>query len=81
MTYINSITSKGQVTLPKEFRDKLGLGKPGKARISLNDRGQVVIDKPPTLADTRKLLARPAGNEPLSKREAAIVAQISEKCR
>jgi bifunctional DNA-binding transcriptional regulator/antitoxin component of YhaV-PrlF toxin-antitoxin module len=29
MNYTNSITSKGQITLPQEFREKLGLNKIG----------------------------------------------------
>lgn len=40
-----TLTQKGQVTVPKEIRDRLGL-KPGdKVRYEVNDRGRVEIEK------------------------------------
>ena len=38
-----AVTSKGQATIPKEFRDKLHIGTPGRVRFVENERGEVVI--------------------------------------
>lgn len=40
-----ALTTKGQVTLPKRFRESLGV-QPGEAvDFRLNDRGEVVVEK------------------------------------
>lgn len=65
MIYTNSITSKGQITLPKAFRDKLGLDKLGKAQIQLNQRNEIVITPVPTIEELRLLLARPGKQDDL----------------
>jgi antitoxin PrlF len=59
MIYTNSITSKGQITLPKEFRDKLGLDKLGQAQIRMNTRGEIVITPAKSLAEVRAMLSKP----------------------
>lgn len=61
MTYTNNPTSKGRVTIPKEFRDHLGLNKAGKVQFNLNSRGEVVISRPLTDAELRAIVARPSG--------------------
>lgn len=38
-----AVTSKGQATIPKEFREKLHIETPGRVRFVENDRGEVVI--------------------------------------
>ena len=38
-----SVTSKGQATIPKEFRDKLQIDTPGRVRFVENEDGEVVI--------------------------------------
>lgn len=40
-----TLTSKGQVTIPKPFRDHLGVGPGGKVEFRLDDRGNVVIER------------------------------------
>ena len=42
-----AITSKGQVTLPKAVRERLGVRPGEEVRFRLNDRGEVVIEKGP----------------------------------
>lgn len=44
MTRVTTITSKGQVTIPKEIRDELGLKPRDKIRFSL-ENGYVVLRK------------------------------------
>ncbi|MDR9417170.1 MAG: AbrB/MazE/SpoVT family DNA-binding domain-containing protein [Gracilimonas sp.] len=55
-----TITSKGQVTIPKKIRDKLGL-KPGdKLRFELNEQGKLeVTTKTYSIMDTAGILYRP----------------------
>ena len=73
MTYTNTITSKGQITIPKEFRDKLGLDKTRRAQLRLNKKGEIVITRTPTLEETeakiRAILAKPSGKQPLTDYE------------
>lgn len=38
-----TVTSKGQATIPKEFRDKLHIGTPGRVRFVENENGEIVI--------------------------------------
>ncbi|MDS0474530.1 AbrB/MazE/SpoVT family DNA-binding domain-containing protein [Natrinema sp. 1APR25-10V2] len=38
-----TVTSKGQATIPKEFRDKLHIDTPGRVRFVENERGEIVI--------------------------------------
>ena len=38
-----TVTSKGQATIPKEFREKLHIDTPGRVRFVENEQGEVVI--------------------------------------
>ena len=38
-----TVTSKGQATIPKEFRDKLHIDTPGRVRFVENEKGEIVI--------------------------------------
>lgn len=38
-----AVTSKGQATIPKEFREKLQIGTPGRVRFVETEEGEVVI--------------------------------------
>lgn len=55
-----TITSKGQVTIPKKIRDKLGL-KPGdKVDFEVNDKGKLEVStKTYSIMDTAGILYRP----------------------
>lgn len=53
---MSTLTSKGQVTVPKKIRDYLGL-RPGSAvRFDLGPNGEVIVHR-----DTRALPSRPEG--------------------
>ena len=39
----NALTSKGQVTIPKHVREKLGVGPGDKVEFEVNIKGQVII--------------------------------------
>ncbi|WP_129114816.1 AbrB/MazE/SpoVT family DNA-binding domain-containing protein [Halegenticoccus tardaugens] len=38
-----AVTSKGQATIPKKFRDRLRIDTPGRIQFIENERGEVVI--------------------------------------
>jgi antitoxin PrlF len=79
MTYTHSITSKGQITIPKEFREKLGLDKIGKATVYLNDKNEIVLAAPKTLTEVRALLLEPTFRDRPSEKEKAIGEQLAKK--
>jgi AbrB family looped-hinge helix DNA binding protein len=79
MNYTYSITSKGQITIPKEFREKLGLNKLGKATLRVNDRDEIVITIPKDLIEVRSLLNKPTFKDKASEREQTIGAQLAKK--
>ena len=79
MNYTHSITSKGQITIPKEFRDKLGLDKIGKATLHLTENGEIVLAAPKTLAEVRTLLSQPSFKDSPSKTEKMIGKQLAKK--
>lgn len=79
MNYTYSITSKGQITIPKEFRDRLGLDKIGKATLRLNDRNEIILTPPKTLMEVRTMLNNPTFKDTPSKKEAAIGRQLANK--
>jgi AbrB family looped-hinge helix DNA binding protein len=63
MNYTHSITSKGQITIPKEFRKRLGLDKIGKATLQINDNNEIVITTPKDLNEVRSILSKPSFKE------------------
>ncbi len=79
MNYTHSITSKGQVTIPKELRERLGLDKVGKATIYLNTNNEIVLTLPKTLKEIRTLLNNPTHKDKPSAKEQAIGDQLAEK--
>ena len=79
MNYTYSITSKGQITIPKEFRKKLGLDKIGKATLRLTDKGEIVLTPPKTLDAVRALLSKPTFRDTPSETEKAIGEQLAKK--
>jgi antitoxin PrlF len=48
-----TVTSKGQVTLPKELRNRLGIQRGSKVRFSISDRVPVTVE--PVLYDLEDL--------------------------
>jgi AbrB family looped-hinge helix DNA binding protein len=58
-----TVTSKGQATIPKEFRDKLHIDTPGRVRFVENDRGEVVIRPIKRPAELRGALTADDGDD------------------
>ena len=66
-----TLTSKGQVTVPKNVRDFLGIGPGSKVMFDLTPKGDVVL---------RPLAARPARRSPFAKvRGSATVKMCTEE--
>ncbi len=73
MTYTHTLTSKGQITLPKSIRETLGL-KPGdQATFRVKSNGEVVVERPKTLQDIHDMLGKPTFSDPLTDREKMIL--------
>lgn len=66
-----NMTSKGQVLIPKEVRDRVGLvpGKP--VRVGVNDRGEAVIEPTEKLSEEGR-------NARLARARAAIQAMAGK---
>lgn len=52
-----AVTSKGQATIPKEFREKLRIDTPGRVRFVENENGEIVIRPVERPAEIRGALA------------------------
>ena len=52
-----TVTSKGQATIHKEFREKLDIDTPGRVRFVENDEGEVVIRPTTRPSELRGALA------------------------
>lgn len=58
-----AVTSRGQATIPKEFRDKLHIGTPGRVRFVENEEGEVVIRPVERPSEMRGALASAADED------------------
>jgi AbrB family looped-hinge helix DNA binding protein len=73
------LTSKSQITVPKEIRKHLQL-KPGdRAIFSIKKDGEVVIKRPPTPAEIMARVGKPTGAQPLTEREKLIGGYLAKK--
>lgn len=69
MNQIYTITSKGQVTLPKKLRDAVGLKAGGSAKIVQLDAHTLAIKVPISAEELRMLVGPPKNDEPLTPGE------------
>lgn len=79
----STLTSKGQVTIPKEIRDLLGLRKGDRLIFRLDDQGKVVVqpEAASPLGRLPGMLRHLAGEKPVSLAEmkAAVRRRAAEK--
>lgn len=52
------VSTHGQATIPKPFREKLGIEAPGRVRFVENEDGEVVVERVPTAKEMRGFAAR-----------------------
>ena len=79
MNYTHNITRKGQITIPKEFREKLGLDKIGRATLKLTKNGEIVLTPPKTIDEVRAILREPSFKDAPSEREEIIGKYLAKK--
>lgn len=58
-----TVTSKGQATIPKEYRDKLHIDTPGRVRFTENEDGDIVIRPVKRPSEIRGALATSDADE------------------
>jgi len=52
-----SVSSRGQATIPKEFREELGIDTPGRVKFVRTDEGEIVVRPIHSVRDLRGVLA------------------------
>lgn len=52
-----SVSARGQATIPKEFRDELGIDAPGRVKFVRTGEGDIVVRPIRSLTDMRGVLA------------------------
>lgn len=50
---IVSVTEQGQATIPKRFRDVLGISAPGKAEFRKTESGDIIVTAPTSISEFR----------------------------
>ena len=51
-----SVSSRGQATIPKEFREELGIDTPGRVKFVRTDEGEIVVRPIRSVTDLRGVL-------------------------
>jgi len=51
-----SVSSRGQATIPKEFREELGIDTPGRVKFVRTDEGEIVVRPIQSVTDLRGIL-------------------------
>ena len=73
------LTSKSQITVPKEVREHLGL-KPGShATFHIMPNGNVTLNRPLTGVEIMARVGPPSGDQPLTEREKLIGGYLAKK--
>jgi antitoxin PrlF len=62
-----TVTSKGQATIPKEFREKLQIDTPGRVRFVENEDGEIVIRPVKRPSELRGALASEDEEKPATE--------------
>lgn len=70
-----AVTSKGQATIPKEFRDKLHIDTPGRVRFVENEQGEIVVRPVKRPSELRGALAA----DDTDDQEKAATEQLREE--
>jgi antitoxin PrlF len=53
-----AVSRHGQATIPKRFREKMGIDAPGKVAFREQESGEIVIEHVPSAVEMRKVLAK-----------------------
>ena len=74
-----TVTSKGQATIPKEFRDKLHIDTPGRVRFVENEDGEIVIRPVERPSELRGALTAEDGDEGREKTATELLREERER--
>ena len=75
-----TITSKGQITLPKALRDQLHLSAGDQIEFIMEENGTVrMLPRLASIKDLKGMLPKPEQPVSLEEMDAAIAAAVSEK--
>ena len=75
-----TVTRNGQITIPKEVRERLGLRSGGKLRFTLDDGGQAIVTPSGhKLSDLFGMLGKPARRMTIDEMEEVIGQAATEK--
>lgn len=74
-----TLTSKGQITLPKEVREQLGLKSGDRVEIYVDHDGRAVIERTLTLEELARVLPRPEKALSVEEINEAIVQAAVER--
>jgi len=79
-----SVSSRGQATIPKEFREELGIDTPGRVKFVRTEEGDIVVRPIHSVTDLRGILkdktddqGRTATERLQKKREAELLDNSS----
>ena len=76
------VTNKGQLTIPKEIRQRLGLSKGGTARLTLEEDDRVLLSpKQARLSDLAGMLGKPPRSLTLEEMDEVIARAAMERYR
>lgn len=77
-----SVTEKGQLTIPKVVRERLGLAKGGQVQLTFDDENRAVLSrKQARLADLSGMLGRPPRSLTLEEMDEVIAQAAVERYR
>lgn len=75
-----AVTSKGQVTIPKEVRNRLGVRAGGKLRFSVEDGDRIVVSaRPSSIQDSFGMLGKPPRSATIEEMDSAIRRAVVDK--
>jgi AbrB family looped-hinge helix DNA binding protein len=74
-----TLTRKGQVTIPKSIRDRLGLKPGSRLEFYIDEQGRAVMVPTAKLSDLVGLLRRPQGAVSIEEMNEAIAQAAAER--
>ena len=82
LSFEATVTSKGQVTIPKEVRDKLRVGAGSKVRFTIGSDGRVVVARAElSIQRLFGILGKPARHLTIEEMDEAIARAVAEEYR
>jgi antitoxin PrlF len=76
-----SVSSRGQATIPKEFREELGIDTPGRVKFVRTGEGEVVVRPITSATDLRGILAEKTDTQGRSATERLAVERERDQER